>query len=114
MNPYVQEESRDEDVTLGIVVWTTLYLATRDRQGASENTTFRSMKDQAKTVRHMALVQAWPIRWELPELDASGSGPATERITNIENVTHVDLESEFHRWVLKNHLNHLIFKTAQT
>ena len=54
------------------------------------------MKDRAKNVvRHMTLVQAWPIRWELPELDASGSGPATERITlSIENVTHVDLESE--------------------
>ena len=24
---------------------------------------------------------AWPSRWEMPELDASGSGPAIERIT---------------------------------
>lgn len=46
------------------------------------------MKDrQGQDVRHMTLIQAWPIRWELPELDASGSGPATERITlSIEKV----------------------------
>jgi phage tail-like protein len=32
-------------------------------------------------VRAMTLVEAWPSRWELPELDASGANAATERIT---------------------------------
>jgi phage tail-like protein len=51
------------------------------------------MMDRAgNEVRHMTLVQAWPIRWELPELDASGSGPASERITlSIESVVHQDV-----------------------
>lgn len=67
-----------------------------ERGGSEKHDVQIYMKDRAKNVvRHMTLVQAWPIRWELPELDASGSGPATERITlSIENVTHVDLESE--------------------
>lgn len=32
-------------------------------------------------VRHMKLIDAWPARWELPELDASGPNAATERIS---------------------------------
>jgi phage tail-like protein len=41
-----------------------------------------------KEVRVMTLVEAWPSRWELPELDASGAGTATERITlTVLNVT---------------------------
>ena len=53
------------------------------------------MYDRAKNeVRNMTLVQAWPIRWELPELDASGSGAAIERITlSIENVLHSPAET---------------------
>jgi phage tail-like protein len=40
------------------------------------------MKTRGLTeVRVMTLVEAWPSRWELPELDASGAGAATERIT---------------------------------
>lgn len=31
--------------------------------------------------RHMVCDKAWPSRWEMPELDASGSSPAVERIT---------------------------------
>jgi phage tail-like protein len=40
-------------------------------------------------LRTMTLVEAWPSRWELPELDASGAGAATERITlTIKEVIH--------------------------
>ena len=38
-------------------------------------------------VRSISLYDAWPSRWELPELDATGSGPAMERIIlTVENV----------------------------
>jgi len=52
------------------------------------------MKDrQLQIVRHMTLVEAWPVRWELPELDASGSGAATERITlSVQRVETEDVE----------------------
>ena len=53
----------------------------------------RMMDRQGHEIRHLTLVEAWPIRWELPELDASGSGPATERITlSIQSVIHEDAE----------------------
>lgn len=31
-------------------------------------------------VRHVSLIRAWPCRWELPEMDATSSGPAIEKI----------------------------------
>jgi phage tail-like protein len=38
-------------------------------------------------IRSMSLYDAWPSRWELPELDATGSGPAMERIVlTVEQV----------------------------
>ena len=38
-------------------------------------------------VRHVTLVNAWPCRWELPEMDAGSSGPAIEKIAlSVEEV----------------------------
>ena len=41
----------------------------------------RIYKRDGTEIRHMVCDHAWPSRWEMPELDASGSGPAIERIT---------------------------------
>jgi hypothetical protein len=32
-------------------------------------------------VRKIILRGAWPLRWEMPELDASNTSPAMEKIT---------------------------------
>jgi len=47
-----------------------------------------TMMDAAFTpVRAMTLEGAWPSKWEMPDMDASSSGPATERITlTVERV----------------------------
>jgi len=41
---------------------------------------YNNSKEQ-EVVRYITLLKAWPSAWELPELDASGSSPAVERIT---------------------------------
>lgn len=47
------------------------------------------LKANGEVVRSMICVGAWPIKWELPEMDASGSGGATERITlAVERVSN--------------------------
>lgn len=38
------------------------------------------LRPNGEVARAMICVGAWPIKWELPEMDASGSGGATERI----------------------------------
>jgi phage tail-like protein len=41
-----------------------------------------TMMDSAfRAIRAMTLEKAWPSKWEMPDMDASSSGPAIERIT---------------------------------
>jgi phage tail-like protein len=45
------------------------------------------MRPDGTPVRKMKLFAAWPSRWELPEMDASGSSGAVERISlTVERV----------------------------
>lgn len=47
------------------------------------------MKSNGEVSRTMMCMGAWPSRWELPEMDASGSGGAVERISlTVERVTN--------------------------
>ena len=47
------------------------------------------MKGNGEVSRTMMCMGAWPSRWELPEMDASGSGGAVERISlTVERVTN--------------------------
>lgn len=47
------------------------------------------LKPDGTPVRTMMCRSAWPSRWELPEMDASGSSGAVERITlTVERVTN--------------------------
>jgi phage tail-like protein len=47
------------------------------------------LKPDGSPVRTMMCRAAWPSRWELPEMDASGSNGAVERITlTVERVTN--------------------------
>jgi phage tail-like protein len=47
------------------------------------------LKPDGTVSRTMICRGAWPSRWELPEMDASGSQGATERIgLTVENVTN--------------------------
>lgn len=49
----------------------------------------RLMKANGDVVRTMVCRTAWPSKWQLPEMDASGSNPATETITlSVEKVTN--------------------------
>ena len=43
--------------------------------------TITMMNAAFETVRTMTLDSAWPSKWEMPDMDASSSGPAMERIT---------------------------------
>jgi phage tail-like protein len=47
-----------------------------------------TMMDAAFTpIRAMTLEGAWPSKWEMPDMDATSSGPAIERITlTVERV----------------------------
>jgi len=47
-----------------------------------------TMMDSAfRGIRAMTLENAWPSKWEMPDMDASSSGPAIERITlTVERV----------------------------
>jgi len=51
--------------------------------------TIRMMKANGDVVRTMVCRTAWPSKWQLPEMDASGTNPATEVITlSVEKVTN--------------------------
>ena len=39
------------------------------------------LNSKAEVVRTMRLVDAWPIKWEMPDLDAGASGPAIEKFS---------------------------------
>lgn len=43
--------------------------------------TISMMNSAFQAVRTMKLENAWPSNWEMPDMDASSSGPAVERIT---------------------------------
>jgi hypothetical protein len=43
--------------------------------------TITMMNSAFRPVRAMVLEEAWPSAWQMPDMDASRSGPATERIT---------------------------------
>lgn len=45
------------------------------------NVTITMMDSSFRAVRKMQLEAAWPSKWEMPDMDASSSGPAIERIT---------------------------------
>lgn len=47
------------------------------------NVTVRMMDAAFNVKRSMVLEGAWPSKWEMPDMDASSSGPATERITLV-------------------------------
>lgn len=51
-----------------------------------------TMMDSAfNAVRAMMLEGAWPSKWEMPDMDASSSGPAMERITlTVERVRETE------------------------
>jgi phage tail-like protein len=54
-----------------------------------KDVTVYMLKQDGSTVRTMVCRKAWPVRWELPEMDAQASGPAVERITlAVEAVTN--------------------------
>jgi len=45
------------------------------------NVTIRLLDSAFNVKREMVLEGAWPIKWEMPDLDASSSSPALEKIT---------------------------------
>lgn len=45
------------------------------------NVTVRMLDSAFNVKRQMVLEGAWPMKWEMPDLDASSSSPAMERIT---------------------------------
>lgn len=52
-----------------------------------KNVTVTMMDSSFTPVRAMTLEGAWPSKWEMPDMDASSSGPAIERITlTVERV----------------------------
>ncbi|MCA9568004.1 MAG: phage tail protein [Myxococcales bacterium] len=52
-----------------------------------KNVTVTMMDASFTPVRAMTLEGAWPSKWEMPDMDASSSGPAIERITlTVERV----------------------------
>ena len=47
------------------------------------------MKQDGTVVRTMVCRSAWPMKWQLPDMDASASSPASETITlSVERVTN--------------------------
>jgi len=53
-----------------------------------KNVTITMLKQDGQMVRKMDCLKAWPVKWELPEMDAQSSSPAIERITlAVEAVT---------------------------
>lgn len=55
------------------------------------NVTVTMMDASFTPIRAMMLEQAWPSKWEMPDMDASSSGPATERITlSVERVRETE------------------------
>lgn len=49
------------------------------------------LRPDQSTMRRYVLINAYPSEWELPEMDAGGSNPATERITlACENVLQLE------------------------
>lgn len=53
------------------------------------NLKIEMLKPSGEVARTMMCMGAWPSRWELPEMDASGSSGATERITlTVERVVN--------------------------
>lgn len=45
------------------------------------NITIRMLDSAFNVKRQMVLEGAWPMKWEMPDLDASSSNPAMEKIT---------------------------------
>lgn len=51
--------------------------------------TIELMKQDGTVVRTMVCRSAWPMKWQLPDMDASASSPASEVITlSVERVTN--------------------------
>lgn len=51
------------------------------------NVTIRMLDSAFNVKRTMVLEGAWPMKWEMPDMDASSSGPAVERISlSVERV----------------------------
>lgn len=46
-----------------------------------KDVTIRMMNAGFQVVRQMTLEGAWPTKWEMPDMDATSSRPAMERIT---------------------------------
>jgi phage tail-like protein len=46
-----------------------------------KDVTIRMMNAGFQVIRQMTLGGAWPIKWEMPDMDATSSRPAMERIT---------------------------------
>ncbi|MFE1776530.1 phage tail protein [Streptomyces sp. NPDC059008] len=61
-----------------------------DRDGARQNVTITVRDVDRQPVRRIHLANAWASSWTGPELDATGSGPATETVT----LTYEDLSVE--------------------
>jgi len=51
------------------------------------NVTIRMLDSAFNVKRTMVLEGAWPMKWEMPDMDASSSAPAVERISlSVERV----------------------------
>lgn len=46
-----------------------------------KDVTIRMMNAGFQVIRQMTLQGAWPVKWEMPDMDATSSRPAMERIT---------------------------------
>ena len=96
-DPYVRKgvgRTSYEDVTLERIYngSDSFYGWRLDVEGGSivrRDVKIEMMKANGEVARTMMCMGAWPSRWELPEMDASGSSGAVERISlTVERVTN--------------------------
>lgn len=89
VDPYVRKapgRSNFEDMTLervynGTDAFYEWRLAIEDGSITRRDVTIEMLKPDGTPVRTMKCINAYPSRWELPEMDTSGSSGAIERIT---------------------------------
>ncbi len=95
VDPYVRKapgRSSFEDVQMeriynGLDAFYEWRLAIEEGDVVRRDITIEMLKPSGDVVRTMKCINAYPSRWELPEMDTSGSSGAIERITlTVERV----------------------------
>lgn len=89
VDPYIRKSpgrSSFEDMTLervynGVDAFYEWRLAIENGEVTRRDVTIELLKTDGSPVRTMKCINAYPSRWELPEMDTTGSSGALERIT---------------------------------